>query len=83
MTKHDGYGTIMCAKRGGKSLLDATRIDPRSESCPDGLIQCTNNPEATISTCASDLTECPIIDMKVVNLDLVGSSDELADFLVA
>lgn len=62
MTKQ-ADGSLICAKRGGRSFLDAVRIDPRVEVCPDDLLACVSDINAYQTQCVHELDECPILDV--------------------
>ena len=40
MTKQFSGGEVICARRGGQSLLESVRVNPRLQECPDGLLPC-------------------------------------------
>lgn len=56
-------GTYICAKKGGKSFLDVTRVHPVTKRCPTGTTPCSwkTSPENTVCYRPEDhATSCPI-----------------------
>ena len=70
MTRLDG--AIICGKRADYTYLDLVMVDLREQVCPDQLLPCLGlsmYEVSTISACVDDLSQCPIIDLKVIDED--------------
>ena len=57
----------ICGKRGGQKFIDTVTVIPKNgEYCPEGLSPCISDRLAAETSCVADLTECPILDIKVL-----------------
>ena len=59
----------ICAKRGGPSFMNTTRVDPALLRCPSGFSPCSRETKHTETICLEPEripTDCPIIDMMLV-----------------
>lgn len=66
------YGYSICGKQGYQAFKDAIR--PNSDNqCPSGTSPCSQATSAGNTVCASDLTQCPITDVKFVAANQVSS----------
>ena len=62
------FDVRICGKTGGQNFLNWIRPD-MSNTCPDGTQPCSPHTTAENTICQSDLSQCPIIDIKVVSTD--------------
>ena len=63
-------GRLACAKRGGPTFIEQKRVDKKTLQCPEGYQRCSDKtwPSETVCIEQDKLdTDCPIIDLFVIN----------------
>lgn len=62
------FGVSICGRRGGQSFINTVRVSPKEgQLCPEGLKPCVIDKIAAETSCVSDLNECPILDIKILD----------------
>jgi len=64
-------GKYFCGTQGGKSFLEADRVNPSTKKCKDGYVACSDETDAESTICvkSSEQKSCPITWMKFVEDD--------------